>query len=1219
MPPAVGVIAAVGAAVNTVAVAVGATVGLSAATSLGVAGFLGKIAVGVGLTAAQRALTPTPSFGSTRRAGIEASTRIGEDKSQTLILGQFATPGDLVYQGSYGVAESSSPNAFLVRVFELADRPLDVTRFWVNGEYVETGLSTAPIGNSVFQYRHKSSNNLWFKTFNGNQTTAATYLRDEFGTDPDQPWLADMVGEGIPFVIMTARVNETVHRGVPEVLFETRGIPMYDPRKDSTRGGSGSQRLNSPSTWATSSNPIVQVYNIMIGFKDPITGAHMYGVQVDPDDMSASEWFAAMNECDVLVNGSPQYRSGIEIPIAEMSPTEAILEILNACQGQIAEAGGKYLVKVGASGTPVYYFNDEDVLLDATDEFEPFAAIDETIDGVVCTYVDPSDGYTARQTPLIGEEGNIAEVQLPNVCFAGQAQRIASSVLKTSKRVRKHTIVLPPEARRLTPLDRVGWTSERNFYSSKGFEIAMTEDLEDGNILLVLVETDPNDYDPPAIIATDTGYTSRPTTVLGGVLGFSVEAATIIGSNGQQRAAIRINWNKNVDLVNSIRWQVRLVSDTTNLPGQGSLENPFEAPTEQSVVFNGTPVEFNGEPVIAGLITDLTPGTALISDGILPNTAYEVRARYEPQNGIWDWSAWLPVTTSDIRLGLEDLDDAVTNFITNAEAAVDQAVQDAISGLNITNETVTNLENAIAAAEASADAQFATVTITVEGKTRTFRQPTAPIAEGINDLWQRTTDGVWFIATAVGAGGWVESTDPRVAANVTAIEEETGIRQTETSALALSVSTVTANLNSLTSSVTATSAALSNVENGLSAAYMLKVNAGSADGTLQLAAWDDGDLTGSSLKIDADYIFLKGKVTADSLLVNGSKDNLILDPYWRDPEYWGLTVTGGSSSTQWVIQDANNSTTRLLKSQRYRLRSPTQSTSDSGFSTGYFAIEPGETYTVKSYLRKYSNSDTCSGNVRIRFFQESTNDGYTIQSVGSTVSTTTVTKVEGTFTAPTWATRMQIGFWKFAGSGSMIFGFTEVRRQSDAAVLITPESITAPLLIGTQAVITKTAQVSDAIITNAKIANAAITTAKIGDLQVDRVKIGDNAVGTWSFLESLRGVKVGTNSLRFLMEAPGDFVARCDLTSTVTNLDSSDGVKFDWYMTEGFNTGEGVTNIWGGANVVGFKSMVIYGTTPSVFFPSYMTATLDFDYNYGSGDVGSATTSVKISVFRRYK
>lgn len=77
----------------------------------------------------------------------------------------------------------------------------------------------------------------WFRFRDGTQTTADPFLLAKFGADSERPWTADMIGRGIPQVIATFLRNPERFPGEPRLRFEVLGIPLYDPRADSSVGG----------------------------------------------------------------------------------------------------------------------------------------------------------------------------------------------------------------------------------------------------------------------------------------------------------------------------------------------------------------------------------------------------------------------------------------------------------------------------------------------------------------------------------------------------------------------------------------------------------------------------------------------------------------------------------------------------------------------------------------------------------------------------------------------------------------------------------------------------------------------------------------------------------------------------------------------------------------------------------------------------------------------
>ena len=103
------------------------------------------------------------------------------------------------------------------------------------------------------------------KYYDGTQLAADPMLISKYGAASVRPWTADMIGRGICYAILTFRYERTIFNGFPTVRFVMQGIPLYDPRKDSTAGGVGAHRWANLATWEWSANPIVQLYNLHRG------------------------------------------------------------------------------------------------------------------------------------------------------------------------------------------------------------------------------------------------------------------------------------------------------------------------------------------------------------------------------------------------------------------------------------------------------------------------------------------------------------------------------------------------------------------------------------------------------------------------------------------------------------------------------------------------------------------------------------------------------------------------------------------------------------------------------------------------------------------------------------------------------------------------------------------------------------------------------------------
>ena len=254
------------------------------------------------------------------------------------------------------------------------------------------------------------------------------------------------------------------------------------------------------------------------------------------------------------------------------------------------------------------------------------------------------------------------------------------SALEDQRRFRRHTLVLPPEARALAPLDVVEWTSVRNGYEDKQFQIDMIEDLPSGCVGVSLREVDPADYDFDGgdLLPTSVGFSGRPPR-LPWPKSFSVTGVSIPDADGNNRhPAIKLDWNPDVRAA-GVRWKVRLAGQNDIVPQIGGADYGDEDYEYFGIeVFEGEPLEVtSGEPLVSGWFSDVTAGTTTITP-VLPETAYEVKARYTPDGA---WSAWLPVTTPPTYLGAVDLDALLNTRIDQAQADADAAAADAAAAL----------------------------------------------------------------------------------------------------------------------------------------------------------------------------------------------------------------------------------------------------------------------------------------------------------------------------------------------------------------------------------------------------------------------------------------------------------------------------------------------------------------------------------------------------------
>ncbi len=607
-----------------------------------------QLIVGVVLSVASTLLKqafakPTPE--QQRRTGTRGSAQIGGKVPQYFLVGTVGEAGKLEYRNTWGNS-GEVPNAYLTEVYSFGDLPISgLTGLYVNGTRVTLASSGAvEQGFPVPEY----SGHLWWKFFDGRQSVADSYLVGKFGGDAERPWLSDMIGVGVPYLVATSLWSETLWTGFPAFLGEFEGIALYDPRQDTTAGGSGSHRWGQPETYAPSDNNMVIIYNIERGIY--FDGAHVWGGKKTAADLPYEAWAAAMDACDEAVEleaggTEKRFRAGRRIDLNER-PADIERELLIGCNGRISHTSdGKVYPLVGVPSDADGAFSDADVLATEPLGSIPFPDLDGIINGATATYREPAQAWEDKETaPYLRsdlEEEDDGRQQIEGLdlgtTFSGtQAQRIIKAVIEEGRRFRTHVVALPPEFAQFRPLQVLAWTSDRFDYAAKLFLITSRSITPWGQVVLGLQEVDPADHD--WVPSTDERpltfapiVTNRPPPQE--VSGFFVEPAIAMDSEGRpRRPAIDVFWS-----AASATVDVRAVRITVALPDGVDPDEP------------GTLV-WDGEAPRPEL------GSARVVEAILPNEDYLVQIQYVPLSGrATIASAWLPVITPNVKLGAYDV------------------------------------------------------------------------------------------------------------------------------------------------------------------------------------------------------------------------------------------------------------------------------------------------------------------------------------------------------------------------------------------------------------------------------------------------------------------------------------------------------------------------------------------------------------------------------------
>lgn len=300
----------------------------------------------------------------------------------------------------------------------------------------------------------------------------------------------------------TKKTESPFVQSIPtRVTIRTKGAYMYDPRLDSTRGGSGPHRADDQSTWewseSASRNPALQMLWWMLGWR--INGKIAVGGGIPPERIDMESFITAANLCDedvsIAAGGTePRYRSDGVVSEGD-SPTVIMDALKAAMNADLDDVGGKLRLFVFHNdlGTPLADFNENDIL--GSFEYRATAALDESFNVVRGTYTDPRDqalyqqiDYPQVELPSRDGIDRIDTFPLALVQSPSQAQRLAKQRLQRMQfggvftatgqatwwKVQKNSVV------RLTFAPR-GWVN-------KLFRVAELEHRVDGTVPITLRE-----------------------------------------------------------------------------------------------------------------------------------------------------------------------------------------------------------------------------------------------------------------------------------------------------------------------------------------------------------------------------------------------------------------------------------------------------------------------------------------------------------------------------------------------------------------------------------------------------------------------------------------------------------------------------------------------------------------------------------------------------------
>lgn len=348
--------------------------------------------------------------------------------------------------------------------------------------------------------------------------TADAYLQS---VAPEQ-WTSAHLLRGCAYVVLTLDLEQQrFQAGPPGITARIRGRRVYDPRKDSTRGGAGTHRLADPSTWQWTNNPALCVRDWLCA---------PWGYECDPiEDIDEAYTIAAANACEVVIpiGQIPASGSEREETTGPMYTCNGVLttdgsreaQLEELCESMVGDAvyGAKWMIIAGAWTAPVAALTDAD-LHGQIEIVQAGASMEELFNGIRGTYIpagkaQPIDFEPYSNPTFVASDGRPLWTNA-ELGFVNDKQRCKIIARILTERARSSQVIKYPAklpAWRLRVGERVTVSSDEYGFPAKPYRVTDWQFGLDAPVTLLLEEDAAEIWDlADAVVADPTPNSNLP-------------------------------------------------------------------------------------------------------------------------------------------------------------------------------------------------------------------------------------------------------------------------------------------------------------------------------------------------------------------------------------------------------------------------------------------------------------------------------------------------------------------------------------------------------------------------------------------------------------------------------------------------------------------------------------------------------------------------------------
>ena len=509
--------------------AIGGAVSALGGTSMVLAAGSVALSVGGGLLAAAKA---AKAAASARAEQIHAS--VNPQATANWVFGETATAVQIIYGEVFGSKKDKGVQVYAGPAHEIEY----YGELHINDELVTfSGASaTGAWSGALKRYVNLGSENQAALSISGSAYPSSARGRGFAHFALEWDLSHDKLKDGIP-----NRITQVV-----------KGCKCYDPRLDSTVGGSGSHRADNQATWAYSANWALICLHYILGWKN--NNKLVYGRGANPEDIDYASFISSANACDQIFDGKPRYHiGGIERLDGEHARVIASLEA--TIGGKISKQGGMYHCWAPHDDlVPLDAITENDLLRDVGINYQDARSIENIFNIAGGQYINPDILYQPDSIPQVREEAAIADhgrerVMNYDTTFlqsAVQAQRVLRQQIRRSIYGRVFQLGVGPKYFRRKVFDVITLNIRETNFENLLVRITNKQTSANGQIIFTLEEENSVIYDMTAPLLSKAQRNIPPTfdaaTVIP-VTGLDATPITMTGTSSTASDALKVTYD----------------------------------------------------------------------------------------------------------------------------------------------------------------------------------------------------------------------------------------------------------------------------------------------------------------------------------------------------------------------------------------------------------------------------------------------------------------------------------------------------------------------------------------------------------------------------------------------------------------------------------------------------------------------------------------------------